>query len=257
MKQRTVLFSLLTLLGCAFLLFTGCPVDGTDITGYTLARAVISDPPPVFVEELVLEIGDPPVYYDLATGQKVTTGAWDFGVEYQSDATGSGLVFFYTNSGASATSVGGYGGVWFTNKTDFDTVQFSDRVTDFSGVYAEYAPYVTDFTRYAMGMSVKEYSAAMNMMTYFGFSGGVGTYADPFQVNPYTPPIEDYKFYNFDKRAAYTDIGNMPPELAPTGQVYIIQHRDGRAYSKLQVSEFSLDPTDLFYTIELTFTEVE
>jgi hypothetical protein len=261
MKQRTLFFGLLILLGCAFLLFTGCPTAVTDdAAGYALARAAIGDPPPVFVKNLTLGTGAGPVYYDLATGQQVpVTGAWDFGVEYQwGSGTGksSGLVFFYTNSEDSGT---GDGGVWFTDKTVFGNVQLSDAVTDFSGDYAEYADYVTDVTRYAEGMSYNVYETSMNMMTYFGFPGGDGTEEDPFEIIPYEPPdpIKDYIFYDFDKRAAYTDLGDMPPKLAPTQQVYIIRHGDGAAYSKLQVSAFALNPNDLSYSMTIQFTEVE
>jgi hypothetical protein len=259
MKQSSVFFSLLVLLGCAFLLFTGCPVDGADLAEGLGARTALDDPPEVFIiEDLTLEIEGDPVYYNLATGQEVpVTGFWDFGVEYQwgeAALKGSGLVFFYTRSGVSAL---GTGGVWFTNKTDFEDVEFDDRVTDFTGIYAEYAPYVTDVNRYAYGMGGEVYDTPMNMMTYFGFPGGDGlTEETAFTVNPFVPPIETYKFYDFDKKAAYTDTGGMPPNLAPTNQVYIIQHGRGAVYSKLQVTEFALNPVDLSYTMTIQFTEV-
>jgi hypothetical protein len=257
MKQRTLFFGLLILLGCAFLLFTGCPTAVTDdAAGYALARAAIGDPPPVFTEPLRLNINDGPVYYDLATGEEVDPEEedWDFGVEYQwgqEALKGSGLVFFYTNSEDSGE---GDGAVWFTGETDFSLVQSFDDAVDPTGT--EYEPYVTDVNRFAYGMGGNVYETPMNMMTYFGFPGGDGSEEYPFTVNPYAPPIETYKFYNFDKMAAYTDRGNMPPNLAPTGQVYIIRHHGGATYSKLQVSKFALGPTQLYYTMTITFTEI-
>jgi hypothetical protein len=259
MKQRFVLFSALILLGCAFLLFTGCPVDGTDLAGDAAARSVLADPSgrPV---SLTLHPGDT-AYYDLATGLPVpVTGHWDFGVEYQSGSLqykDSGLVFFYTKSGDSGL---GDGAVWFTDEEDYDEVESADdAVTDFSGTYAEYAPYVNDVNRWAYGMGGDRYEVPMNMMTYFGFPGGDGlTYGTAFTVNPYDPDDpEHYVFYDFDKKAAYTDEGGMPPDFAPTNQVYIIRHGDGEVYSKLQVTEFSLDPDDLFYDITFQFDEVD
>jgi hypothetical protein len=265
MRKRNLFSGLLILLGCALFIITGCSSALTeDAAGPARSRVLISDPP-VFVESLTLEIGDEPVYYDLATGEVVDpeTDPWDFGVEYQWEEEafkGSGLVFFYTNSGVSAITGGG--GVWFTDKTVFSSVRLSDAVTNFSGAYAEYAPYVADVPRYAQGMGGNVYETPMNMMTYFGFPGGDGlTDGTPFQIIPYTPPITDYVFYSFNKRAAYTDLGNMPPELAPTGQVYIIKHhydaRVGDVYSKLQVTDFALDPYDLSYSISFQFTVVQ
>jgi hypothetical protein len=264
--RKSNLFSgLLILLGCAFLIFAGCSsVLTEDAAGPARSRTLIDDPPPVFnVPVSLVRNVDGPKYYDLATGQQVNpkVAPWDFGVEYQWEdeaLKGSGLVFFYTNSGDSGA---GLGGVWFTDMTDFSLVQLSDKIDDFSDEWAEYAPYVTDTIRYAQGMSYAVYETPMNMMTYFGFpEGGDGlTEETPFEIIPYEPPdpISQYKFYCFNKMAAYTDKGDMPPELLSTGQVYIIAHHGGAVYSKLQVNAFALDPTTLNYSMTLTFTEVE
>jgi hypothetical protein len=263
MRKRNLFSGLLILLGCVLLIFAGCSSALTeDAAGPARSRALIGDPPPVFVVEKNLIRGvTGPLYFDLATGEEVDpeTDPWDFGVEYQWEDEAlrdSGLVFFYTDSGVSDTEGGG--GVWFTDKTVFSLVQLSDAVTDFSGAYAEYAPYVTDVTRYAQGMGPNVYKTPMNMMTYFGFPAGDGlSVATAFQIIPYTPPVDEYIFYSFNKRAAYTDLGNMPPELAPTGQVYIIRHHGGAVYSKLQVTDFVLDPVSLNYFISFQFTVVQ
>jgi hypothetical protein len=270
MKQRNVLFGLFILLGCAFLLFTGCPSSLTDDAGVqSLARtaldpAALNDPPEVFTVDIELpyiKSGQTVynVYYNLATGEVVddpATEPWDFSVECQETGVSlknSGLVFFHTNSGDSGP---GDGGVWYTDEDDFANVTSATQaVTDFTG-FPDCAPYVEDLTRYAYGMDSSMYETSMNMMTYFGFYGGTGTSGDPFKVVPYTPPIEKYIFYLFNKKAAWTDLGNMPPELAPTNQVYIIGHADGATYSKLQVNGFSLDPDTLTYIISFQFTEV-
>jgi hypothetical protein len=107
-------------------------------------------------------------------------------------------------------------------------------------------------------MGGDRYSTPMNIMTYFGFPGGDGlTDETAFTVNPYTPPdpLSSYIFYDFDKKAAYTDYGNMPPNLGPTGQVYIIRHSDGSTYSKLQITGFTLN-ANMTYSISLQFTEI-
>jgi hypothetical protein len=263
MKQRNLSFGLPILLGCVFLLFTGCPSGLTDDAVDTaFSRSAIADP---FEVELTLTGEDTSRYYDLATGEVVgEDDPWDFGVEYQ--AATSGLVFFYTNS---EESVLGDGNIWFTDETDFDAVTVhTQAVTDFSDDYADYAPFVTDVRRYAQGMSYIEYDTLMNMMTYFGFPNdqvaGAGLDEDhPYEIIPYTPPtpLDKYIFYNFNKRAAYKDTGGMPPNFEPTYQVYIIKHQPDPStavpvYSKLQVTEFSLNSNDYSYSMTIQFTEV-
>jgi hypothetical protein len=149
----------------------------------------------------------------------------------------------------------GNGAVWYTEVADFDEVVFEDK-ENVTGT--EYAPYVTDVLRYAQGMGYTVYDTPMNIMTYFGFPGGTGTVGDPFQANPYDPDhANTYKIYSFNKWAAYKeDTGGMPPDFIPTGTVYIIAHHGGLTFSKLQVTDFSLDPDELFYTIGLKFTKV-
>jgi hypothetical protein len=176
------------------------------------------------------------IYFSLSQGieldeSKKNTGEWDIAFE-----TGLGFLYIYTNSGSSAAAFGspGRGGVWFTEKTDFNDTVFEDRVTDFSGDYAEYEGYVTDVTKYqhAMAGSVP---GPMNIMTYYGYRTGSGdTEEDPFEWSIPGPP--GYPFYEFNKKAfAYVN-GGMPPPWFPTRRVYIIRHGDGEHYSKFQVS---------------------
>jgi hypothetical protein len=272
MKQRNVLFGLSILLGCAFLLFTGCPSGLTDEAGVqSLARtaldpAALADPPVTFTDTLTLPYVDPvsketvyTVYYDLSTGDRVTSADdWDFSVECQEageELKDSGLVFFHTNSGDSGTESGA---VWYTDETVFNNVYSHYQAVNVTGT--EYEPYVNDVTRYAQGMGEEVYKTPMNIMTYFGFPGGDGlTALTAFEIIPYVPPepLEDYIFYDFDKMAAYEGTGGMPPGFDATQQVYIIRHYDGTTYSKLQVNGFELDPLTLIYTIDLQFAIVQ
>lgn len=270
-KVKALSCGLLVLLGCAFL-FTACPTGVTeDADGLSIARtalvnpAALADPPPVYTVPVTLPTTDTTpvykVYYNLATGARVLNPSgtnWDFGVEYQvggGDLKDSGLVFFYTNSGVSATT-GGNGRVWYTEETDFDTTDYDDGV-DPDGT--EYEDYATDVTRYAESMGYKVYEVPMNMMTYFGFCGGDGlTDETAFEANPYDYEHPDtYKIYEFDKMAAYDEgKGGMPPDFKSTGWVYIIRHANGVNFSKLQVQNFALNPTTLGYSMTLEFTDV-
>jgi uncharacterized protein with FMN-binding domain len=157
------------------------------------------------------------------------TAEWDLAIEAK-----GGFCYIYTNSGASAEAfdTGGQGGVWFTNKTDFDGAAFADRVTDFAGLNAEFETYVTDTERYQTGMD-SILPVSMNLMTYHGYSGGVGTQADPFTFRPETPARP---FYLFNRKGYTYSPAGMPPKWYPTGQVYVIRHADGTAYSKFQVT---------------------
>jgi hypothetical protein len=176
-------------------------------------------------------------YFSFAQGKeldasKSNTAEWDIAIAVKKD----GFCYILTNSGVTATDLGtgGQGGVWFTNKTDFDSVVLADRVTDFSGENAEYANYVTDVTRYQTGM-FNATSGTMNIMTYYGYLSGDGlTEATAFGWSKPGPPSAP--FYEFNKKAfAYVE-GGMPPPWFPTNQVYIIQHGDGTSYSKFQVN---------------------
>jgi hypothetical protein len=175
-------------------------------------------------------------FFSLAQGKEIdasksNTAEWDFAIEVR---TNNPFCSIYTNSGESAVyfNTTGNGGVWFTNKTDFNSVILTDRVTDLTGDNTEYADYVTDVTRYQEGM-YDALEGRMNIMTYYGYASGNGLTADT-AFGWSTPGPPSYPFYEFNKRAfAYAD-GGMPPPWYPTTQVYIIRHGDGVSYSKLQ-----------------------
>jgi fumarate reductase flavoprotein subunit len=175
-------------------------------------------------------------YFSFSTGKeldpaKSSTAEWDLALDSQGF-----WVNIYTNSGATAQTLGptgGQGGVWFTNKKDFDGAAFADRVTDFSGLNAEFAPYVTDVARYQGSMDGTGTPVSMNMMTYYGFYSGTGTQTDPFAIHPDTPARP---FFSFNRKGYTYSPAGMPPKWYPTGQVYLIRHADGASYSKFQVT---------------------
>lgn len=223
----------------AALLLAGCPTEAADdgddgdngpVTG-------IFD-----FENLLFQAaeGTPPniKYYSLALGGEVdaskrATAEWDIALE----ALGS-FFYIYTNSGYTATEfggTGGQGGVWFTDKTDFDTAVLADRVTDFSGENAEYAAYVTDVKRYQPSMTGTPIGT-MNIMTYYGYEGGDGSYDNPFTMSTGAPFA--HPFFDFNKKAFAAAGTTMPPSWYETNQVYVIRHADGNSYSKFQVYDF-------------------
>jgi hypothetical protein len=178
-------------------------------------------------------------YFSLSTGKEVpvskkNTAEWDIAME-----TVGAFFCIYTNSGYTAEvlgNTGGNAGVWFTNRTNFsDVVSIEDRVTDLTGPNAEYAPYVTDTETYQLGMD-GPVPGAMNIMTYYGYEDGDGSYDHPYAISTNAPFAEP--FYKFNKKAFAAAGTTMPPTWWPTNQVYIIRHADGITYSKFQVYTF-------------------
>jgi hypothetical protein len=155
----------------------------------------------------------------------------------------------YTNSGDTATDLNtsGFGGVWFTNTTDFDAVtgEVDKKTSDDSGF--DYSPYNQDIKRYVMVMGARYYRS-LNVMTYAGYP-----YEDsPFEGITYDGSASDKALaghdslvnYNYDKKQYYINPPmpdgslRMPPDFEATGQVYIIRHGNSVDHSKLQVSWF-------------------
>jgi hypothetical protein len=210
----------------------GCPTDAGDDTNYGSGEA----------KELTITVSgttaanDGPKYYSLATGEQVTDAtaiasqAWDIAVAKSR--------MIYTNSGATATTVesGGLGGIWFTNKTDFDDVSDEDSV-ETTGDYAEYADFTTDVVKYTSATA----SSRFNVMTYWGFGGGTGTAEDPYTTKTYDGSA-GYVPYTYDKKNYVSMISMTGPngaEFEMSNEVYIIKHGDGTHYSKLQVTEYT------------------
>jgi hypothetical protein len=197
----------------------GCPNGTTDD----------EDDGPGFVKEGVIEFevntGNGPLFFSLNDGEWVDaseagTKNWDLAFQRMRK--------IYTNSGASAQefSSGGMGGVWYTNKTDFDAVTSKDdAVTELSTILA---PYITDQGRYTGTYSAGSL-ARINLMTYMGY------------INEETATgttKEDYLQYSSGEGASYLPTAFYDIDQIETGQVYIIRHADGKTYSKMQVFDF-------------------
>jgi hypothetical protein len=154
----------------------------------------------------------------------------------------------YTNSGDTATDLnsGGYGGVWFTNTTDFDAVsgEGDKAAADTGNPDFDYTPYFQDVKRYVVQMATRYYRR-LNVMTYAGYP----------DEDVYSGLTEDRALagngylvnYNYDKKQYYInppmpDGGlRMPPSFQATQQVYIIRHGNAADVSKFQVTRFVRD----------------
>jgi hypothetical protein len=196
-------------------------------------------------------------YYSLTDGTKLklsdkSTKKWDIAMGRY---TSPSYLFVYTNSGITATELGtgGQGGVWFTDTTDFNSVtSASGRVTDFSGVYAEYEPYTKDVHRWIQGMNGVS-KQRLNIITYYGYPSGNGlTEASHFGMDEEN---EEMIFFTYDKRAAYKGIGGMPPQYEPTQQVYIIGNPDGITFFKFQIVKIAVSGQS--YAVDFKFAKLD
>jgi hypothetical protein len=224
---------------CFAVLFLGCPTEGEE--GEEDKNYGVGDPKTLEVTVSA----DTTKYYSLTTGQAVTDSgdiasqAWD--IAFARSGSVGGLI--YTNSGATATALssGGQGGVWYTNKTDFDAVEKSEQVT----ASGEYAGLDVDTTKYidTDGNSTADEGTpyVLNVMTYLGYDGsGDGSSASsPYQAKqlPNGPPT-GYLPYNYDKHQFYKMLNMMQSQYEVTNEVYIIKHGNGTDYSKIQVTDY-------------------
>ncbi|MDR0409191.1 MAG: HmuY family protein [Spirochaetaceae bacterium] len=156
-------------------------------------------------------------YFSLVSGGEVTktdTQNWDIG--FQRPRT------IVTNGGDTAIELRsrGEGMVWYTNKTDFDSVTLSDAVGR-SEIDPELMDYTQDKKKYLFSMSKLQHNT-LNVMNYTGYSEGNGTEGNPF------------KTYTYTKKEFYDGKNGR----APTKEVYIIRHGDGIHHSKIQVSQY-------------------
>jgi hypothetical protein len=188
-------------------------------------------------------------YLNLSTAEWVTDPAVIASPDWDIAFHASRLV--YTNSGDTAVDLdsSGYGGVWFTNTTDFDAVTGeADKATvDTDNPDFDYRDYFQDTKRYVMIMGAKYYNR-LNVMTYAG-------YPDEAEYNGL---VEDKALagngglvsYNYDKKQYYfnpplPDGGlRMPPDFEATKQVYIIRHGNAADFSKFQITRFVRDFSD-------------
>ncbi|MDR3114836.1 MAG: HmuY family protein [Treponema sp.] len=218
MKKQIVAIGISSiLLLCGFVVI-GCPNDTTNNEDTTPSYAKEG--------EITFEVdsSNGPRFFSLTTGEWVDasesgTQKWDIAFQRMRK--------IYTNSGTSAEafSSNGKGGVWYTNKTDFDAVTSKDdAVTDLSSILA---PYTTDQSRYTGTSSGS--LARINLMTYMGY------------INEATASgitADDFLMYPSGEGAAYLPTAFYDIDQKETEQVYIIKHADGETYSKIQVYDF-------------------
>jgi hypothetical protein len=165
-----------------------------------------------------------PRFFSLSTGEWVDASEaasknWDIAFQRMRK--------IYTNSGTSAQefSSDGKGGVWYTNKTDFDAVTSKDdAVTDLPSIHT---PYITDQTRYTGTSSGS--LARINLMTYMGYLN---------EATASGTTKEDFLMYASGEGANYLHTAFYDIDQEETGQVYIIRHADGETYAKIQVYDF-------------------
>jgi hypothetical protein len=151
----------------------------------------------------------------------------------------------YTNSGDTATDLdsGGYGGVWFTNTTDFDAVSSEDdkATVDTANPDFNYELYFQDVKRHVVIMGVTYYNC-LNVMSYAGYPDE-DTY-NGLTLDKALAGNGALVSYDYNKKQYYInppmpDGGlRMPPQFEATGQVYIIRHGNAADFSKLQISWF-------------------
>jgi hypothetical protein len=159
------------------------------------------------------------------TGDDIASNKWDIAFKR------SRLIF--TNSGVTADDLSshGQGGVWHTDKTDFDAVTLADKKTD-----AAYQAYYTDVTRWIPKSGGGAAESALNIMTFNGYTTGDGLSEDTF----FEAPVK------YDQKQYYKATpGAMPPTFEATEQVYIILHGDGAHHSKIQVVSYESDTTNM------------
>jgi hypothetical protein len=226
--------------------FTACPVDPEDDTGGGLIEL-----------SLPIDGSGGRRYYDLSTGTELSPAGtnWDLALEAHDNT-----FFVLTNSGVTAaeTSSGGLGGVWFTNETDFGAVTTaSQRVIPDAG--NEYAAYTEDVTRWVIVMAAAPVRQILNVITYLGYPSGDGLAVETYfnRKEPDQSGMASFVPYDFNKKQAYTMRG-MPPSYTPTKQVYVVRHRDGEQYSKVQVSEVYLESgSPYLFVIQVRHEPVE
>ena len=175
--------------------------------------------------------GKEPLFYSLATGQRVSDpGGTDWDIAF------AGGRQIWTNSGYTAVAYksGGRGGVWYTDKKDFDQVAGRDAAVEDTGLLGNFT---IDTRRFANGMSggaeLGLLGRSLNVMTYAGYGNETVQDVGLTELNPLAAP------YLYNKKQFYYNLGNvMPPLFKTTGQVYVIRHGDGVHHSKFQVTAY-------------------
>jgi hypothetical protein len=186
-----------------------------------------------------IKVAKDPLFYSLSAGKQVSdpkTQEWDIAFP--------GVRQIWTNSGDTAAKYdsNGQGGVWYTNKTNFDDVTGRDQAVteDETPALQILKNFNTDKARWVTGMDANanfaDFYKQVNVMSFVGHGNenepGVGMSKDTaYNV-----------LYGYDKKQFYYNAAGMPPVFQPTKQVYIIRHGDGVHYSKFQVIAYTRNP---------------
>jgi hypothetical protein len=194
--------------------------------------------------------GNSPRYYSLSTGKEVTSAeaiastAWDLAFPNGREIR--------TNSGDSAANAeggansGGNGGVWYTNKTDFDDVSIADMQVVVDGFDSSFLH--PDTRRWVEAMdatgTLRVHQKNFNVLFFVGYDNENVTDVGTSQENCYSST------YLYDKKAFYKSTpGTMPPKFEATNQVYIVRHGDGTHHSKIQITVYERQAPKETYTI--------
>jgi hypothetical protein len=240
MKHSKTFFGFLVLL-CAAALFLGCPTETEEkiIVGQNYG---VGSP----VTKTVTVLPGETKYYSLATGTQVLDGNkdsqdWDIAFSRASGNMGGGT-FIYTNSGVTASTLGsdGDGGVWYTNKQVFASVNDRDGLP----ATGEYAGLAKDTIKYVASAQTGNGTALnLNVMTYLGYypntSGDGNSVSEPYRTNPAAGvDMTTYLPYTYDKHQFYRMTDMMNSVFEATKEVYIIRHGNGTDYSKIQIEGY-------------------
>jgi hypothetical protein len=169
-------------------------------------------------------------YFSLRTGESVDEGKkntleWDLAFHRKPDL----FRLIFTNGGDTAgeLSSGGQCKVYYTDKTDFERVVWSDRKV-FPGYEADTAKWIG-----AMG---EPQQVSLNVMTYVGYEAGDGASSESAFAAPFL--YNQKQYYESPSMGQYKS----------TGRVYIITSADGAANYKIQITyEYnSIDQKDVY-----------
>jgi hypothetical protein len=169
--------------------------------------------------------GEGPKYYSLSTGKEVTgddinTTAWDIGFERTRQIK--------TNSGSTAEVLGsgGNGRVWYTDifGDDFDKVTFEDRkdpeIPDGYDLSVDSLAWVNS--------SPVPVFSTINVMCYFGYSGGDGRSSDT-----------KYAGWTYSKAKSFLGPEDAASNTYPASKrVFIVRHGDGKHHTKVQIAGY-------------------
>ncbi|MDR2392661.1 MAG: HmuY family protein [Treponema sp.] len=224
-RVSTVFICLLSVIAALF--FGGCDNNqGSDDNGQGTEGTITVTGDGIIT---VTVKGEEKCYFSISTEEQVREASinkntWDIG--FQRPRT------ILTNSGITATTLNsdGAGMVWYTEKTDFDTVVLDDAVKT-----GDLSEYFTDTSKWFYSMG-SDQNITYNVINYTGYGTGSGTATDTFKTALY----DQKQFYKRGEASSYP----------VTNIVYIVQHGDGVHVSKIQVSQYEYASSSDTYVVK-------